>query len=123
MRLGSIISIQEGCLRGKFLSRILTTIVVLGRFPGTSIVKLFFRSAHLSRLRGETKDTFWCPLFLNCYKGIAVAWVPYEFTVNGAFSHCGIDVFTLMKRDGNWQIVTAAYTVEKEDCDTLENKN
>lgn len=60
---------------------------------------------------------------IHLHKGIAVAWVPYEFTVNGAFSHCGIDVFTLMKRAVDWQIVTAAYTVEKEDCDALENKN
>lgn len=60
---------------------------------------------------------------IHIHTGIAVAWVPYEFTVNGEFSHCGIDVFTLMKRDGTWQIVTAAYTVEKEDCDALDRKN
>lgn len=54
--------------------------------------------------------------------GIAVAWVPYEFWIEGKFSHCGIDVFTLFDMDGNWKIMSTAYTVEKENCDRLKRK-
>ncbi|MCF1191987.1 nuclear transport factor 2 family protein [Mangrovimonas sp. AS39] len=50
-------------------------------------------------------------------KGIAVAWVPYKFWVEDEFSHCGIDVFTLFKIDGKWKIISAAYTIEIENCE------
>lgn len=43
---------------------------------------------------------------------LAMAWVPYEFYLNDEFSHCGVDIFTLMKKDGEWKIILAAYTVE-----------
>ena len=57
---------------------------------------------------------------IHVHKGIAMAWVPYEFRIRGEFSHCGVDVFTLMKKEGSWKIVTVAYTVEKEGCETLK---
>jgi hypothetical protein len=47
---------------------------------------------------------------------IAMAWVPYEFYVEDTFSHCGIDVFTLFRVEGNWKIATAAYSVQKIGC-------
>ncbi len=59
---------------------------------------------------------------IKIHKNIASAWVPYKFIINGQFSHCGIDVFSLMKLDGSWKIVNLAYTVETEDCEDL-NKN
>ncbi len=53
---------------------------------------------------------------------IAVAWVPYEFWIEDKFSHCGIDVFTLFKKDEEWKIITLAYTVEKIKCDQTNRK-
>ena len=58
---------------------------------------------------------------IHVHEGIAVAWVPYEFRREGEFSHCGVDVFTLMKVDKQWKIVTVAYTVEEEGCEELKN--
>ncbi len=55
--------------------------------------------------------------------GIAMAWVPYEFWIEGKFSHCGIDAFTLFRADGNWKIISVAYTVEKENCTRLIEEN
>ena len=52
-------------------------------------------------------------------KDIAMAWVPYGFWVKEQFSHCGIDVFTLFRIDGEWKIMSAAYSVEKENCGEL----
>ena len=43
---------------------------------------------------------------------IAVVWTPYDFHRDGKFSHNGIDVFTLMKLDDGWKIVSTAYTIE-----------
>lgn len=42
---------------------------------------------------------------------IAMVWLPYDFYVNGAWSHCGIDVFTFVKQDTTWKIAGLAYTV------------
>ncbi|WP_276391788.1 nuclear transport factor 2 family protein [Eudoraea chungangensis] len=54
---------------------------------------------------------------VKIHKGIAMAWVPYEFWVEKKFSHCGVDVFTLFKTDDNWKIISLAYTINKNDCD------
>ncbi|MEP6591769.1 MAG: nuclear transport factor 2 family protein [Gemmatimonadota bacterium] len=42
---------------------------------------------------------------------VAIAWVPYDFYRNGTWSHCGVDVFTLLRTDGRWRISSLAYTV------------
>jgi len=53
---------------------------------------------------------------IKIHQGLAMAWVPYEFHVNGKFSHCGVDVFTLIQTQDGWKIVSAAYTIEQEGC-------
>lgn len=45
--------------------------------------------------------------------GIATVWYPYDFYIDGEWSHCGIDTFTLVKRADRWLIVTLAYTIEQ----------
>jgi len=42
---------------------------------------------------------------------IAMVWLPYDFYVNGAWSHCGIDVFTMVKQDTTWKIANLVYTL------------
>ena len=59
---------------------------------------------------------------IKVHHDIAVAWVPYEFRIEGVFSHCGIDVFTLFKIDNSWKIMSTAYSLEKERCDELIGK-
>lgn len=49
--------------------------------------------------------------------GIAMAWVPYRFWIEDAFSHCGTDAVTLFEVEGEWKIISMAYTVETENCD------
>jgi len=41
---------------------------------------------------------------------IATVWVPYEFYVNGNFSHNGVNVFTLLRLDQQWKITSIADT-------------
>ncbi len=48
--------------------------------------------------------------------------MPYEFFLNDEFSHCGVDIFTLRKKDGEWRIILAAYTVENDGCEDLKGK-
>jgi hypothetical protein len=47
---------------------------------------------------------------------IAVATMPYDFHIDGRFSHCGIDVFTLALGPEGWRIASVAYTRQIEGC-------
>ena len=44
---------------------------------------------------------------------IGMVWMPYDLYVNGAWSHCGADVFTLVKADGKWRIASLAWSAEQ----------
>lgn len=46
----------------------------------------------------------------------AVFLANYDFWVAGEFSHCGTDVFDLVKIDGNWKIGNMMYTVQFTNC-------
>jgi hypothetical protein len=45
-------------------------------------------------------------------------WGEYEFWIDGAFSHCGVDAVDLVKIDGEWKVANFMWTVEKENCPT-----
>lgn len=48
---------------------------------------------------------------------MAHAWTPYEFYVDGKFSHCGVNSFQLIKSEMGWKIVHIIDTRRKEGCD------
>ncbi len=52
---------------------------------------------------------------------IAVVWGEYDFWLNGAFRHCGVDTVNLAKVDGVWKIAHLMYTVEFEACATADD--
>ena len=43
---------------------------------------------------------------------LATVWLPYDFYRDGEWSHCGIDLFTLVRVEHEWLIASLAYTVE-----------
>jgi len=47
---------------------------------------------------------------------IAMVWAPYDLWINETFSHCGVDVFTLIKTSAGWRIASVSYTMETEGC-------
>ena len=47
---------------------------------------------------------------------LASVWVPYKFYVGSKFSHCGIDVFQLMKTTAGWKVIYIVDTRRKDDC-------
>jgi hypothetical protein len=47
---------------------------------------------------------------------MANAWTPYEFWVNDAFSHCGVNSFQLFKEGEQWKIIYLIDTRRKVDC-------
>lgn len=50
-------------------------------------------------------------------RSIAMVWGAYDLWVNDKFSHCGIDVFTLLKTGEGWKISSLSYSIEKESCE------
>jgi hypothetical protein len=47
---------------------------------------------------------------------LALVWTPYNFYHNGAFSHCGVNSFQLVKIDGNWKIQYVIDTRRRQGC-------
>ncbi len=44
---------------------------------------------------------------------LAVVWLPYDIYVDGEWSHCGVNVITLVRIGGDWKIASLAWTVEQ----------
>jgi len=59
---------------------------------------------------------------INIHDNIAVVWAPYTLSVSGKFSHCGIDVFTLLKTTEGWKIVSCVYSVEPDGCNAIKKE-
>lgn len=68
------------------------------------------------------KERYWDPV-VHVRGGIAVVWTPYEYWQGEKSSHCGIDVFDLMKDKGVWKIANAMWTVEPDACAALRPKD
>ena len=44
---------------------------------------------------------------------LAVVWMPYDFYMDGKWSHCGVDAFTMLKSEGRWRIASLVWSVEQ----------
>ena len=47
---------------------------------------------------------------------MANAWTPYEFWLNGNFSHCGVNSFQLFHDNGTWKIIYLIDTRRRAGC-------
>ena len=65
--------------------------------------------------KNQLHEYYWKPKIL-VHGGIAVFWAPYAFDINGKRSHCGVDVFDLVKAEGKWKVANAMWTVEPDGC-------
>jgi hypothetical protein len=90
--------------------------VVEGEGGGT--IGATTREAFLSGLGGDNRsllERMWEPTVLIQGR-VAMVWTPYDFHLNGQFSHCGIDVFNLLKDQGGWKVTSITYNVIREGC-------
>lgn len=44
---------------------------------------------------------------------VASVWAPYDFYIDGSFSHCGHDAFQLVRIEGVWRLAAITYTVAR----------
>ena len=54
--------------------------------------------------------------------GMTFVFTPYEFYVNGRFSHCGTNVFTLIEKESKWKIL-ALYDTRNKSCEFSNQTN
>lgn len=47
---------------------------------------------------------------------VAGAWTPYDFYIDGEFSHCGFNNFSFLKTADGWKIAGVAYSMKLTDC-------
>jgi hypothetical protein len=48
---------------------------------------------------------------------LGTVWLPYDFYREGEWSHCGVDLFEMVRVEGEWMISSLAYTIEQPpDC-------
>ena len=79
------------------------------------------RSTHASFLEGLATgqnvliERFWDPTVL-LHDRMAVVWTPYDLFIDGEFSHCGIDNFSLLKTEEGWKITGIVYSMEPDGC-------
>lgn len=71
--------------------------------------------ATLATMKGVLLERMWEPTVL-IHQQLATVWTAYDFHTDQKFSHCGVDVFTLLRHQGRWKIVGVAYTVEPTGC-------
>lgn len=72
-------------------------------------------AAQFTPCRRKLVERSWSPQ-VRVHKGIATFWAPYDFWVDGAFSHCGMDSFELIKTGDGWKLTSGIYTIEQEGC-------
>lgn len=51
---------------------------------------------------------------------LASVWVDYAFYIDDQFSHCGVDAFHLVRKDGSWKIFHLVDTRRRSDCEIPE---
>jgi hypothetical protein len=128
-REAEVIAVAEDFLRalsardGAWLDRLALpggSVHAVGLEPGGALRGIWSRPfeddvASLPTNPNALYERMWEPVAL-VHERIAMVWTPYDFWVNGAWSHCGIDIFTLIETEDGWRISSITYTVEMEGC-------
>ena len=61
-------------------------------------------------------EKYWDPI-ITTDGNIASVWAPYEFYLDDVFSHCGTNLFFLVKENEKWKILHYGYTIDKIHCE------
>lgn len=69
---------------------------------------------------GSPKNEIWDERIgsydINIDGNLATVWTPFEFYRGDAFSHCGVNSFQLVKKDGDWKIFFIVDTSRQSNC-------
>ena len=93
-----------------------------GRFHATRMrdgkpdIRAFSNEEYLADLaaaKTRMQERIWNPE-VRINGTIASVWAPYDFWIDGKFSHCGIDAFDLIKTEEGWKLAGGVYTLESK---------
>jgi len=71
---------------------------------------------NLAMREGELVERFWEPRVM-VHDRLAAVWAPYDFHVDGNFSHCGVNNFSLLRTDDGWTITGVVFSMEVDSCE------
>lgn len=71
--------------------------------------------ASLRQIKGRPVERYWSPV-VQVDGSVATVWAPYDLHVDGDFSHCGSDVFTMVKDTGGWRIAGGVFSMRRKGC-------
>ncbi len=94
-------------------SAILQTITASGRIRNESVAAFVEQIGKLPKDAADERIRF---DVLKTDAALATAWTPYQFFYNGAFSHCGVNSFQLVRLQGVWKIQYLIDTRRKGNC-------
>ena len=60
-------------------------------------------------------EKYWDPI-ITTDGNIASVWAPYEFYLDEVFSHCGTNLFFLVKENEKWRILHYGYSIDTINC-------
>lgn len=69
------------------------------------------------KLKGQSIDEQITSYSIQTDGALGMAWTPYRFYLNGQFYHCGVNVFTMIKRGDQWKILGITDTRRRNGCD------
>lgn len=69
--------------------------------------------AQLQASKQTMRERIWNPE-VRVHGSIATMWAPYDFWIDGKYSHCGVDAFDLIKTEEGWKIAGGTYTIESK---------
>ena len=64
----------------------------------------------------QLKERYWDLVTHSYDGGVAMVSCAYDFYVDQTYSHCGTNIFTLVKTKEGWKIADTVFSVRK-DCD------
>lgn len=85
---------------------------------GTSIIRRS-NNEYMEGLKtgeGHLVERFWDPEVM-IYERLATVYTPYDFHIDGQFSHCGVNNFSMLRTDEGWVITGVVFSIAAEGCD------
>lgn len=68
--------------------------------------------AQLQASKQTMQERIWEPV-VQVHGAIASVWAPYDFWIDGKFSHCGVEAFDFIRTKDGWKVAGGVYTVEE----------
>jgi hypothetical protein len=61
-------------------------------------------------------ERYWDPVF-TIHDRMATALTPYDVYIDGRFSHCGVNHFSMLNSDAGWIVAGVVYSIFVEECE------